>query len=322
MSQISEPEQWHYDEVALKRYSRFLAGHVATHAVSGLENPYKVEMFPMKALKGRRTDSDALWIEVTSSMEGEIKMIFCAVLCGNEAAELLVKSSNCVNLPVLLTAGNQDTTDRIIFGLEKCFDCVIGPLELPSTELHWMAAMWAGLELGDVEEEGRTPLKEKSNNTKKGSNKKPQKIAKKVVQKAASRNGTIKLTYVVPSNASPELKNQIRHITASFREAQVKEVWDRIHSEGGSDFTEIEMEEFHRELGGVVEANSGLRLQQLSLAQISLPFFRAHQSGKVKVDCVRHVRPVMRYLTELCQGNMFQADPSLGLEQEDETMQQ
>ena len=54
-----------------------------------------------------RTDSDALWIEVTSSMEGEIKMIFCAVLCGNEAAELLVKSSNCVNLPVLLTAGNQ-----------------------------------------------------------------------------------------------------------------------------------------------------------------------------------------------------------------------
>ena len=40
-------------------------------------------------------------------MEGETKMIFCAVLCGNEAAELLVKSSNCVNLPVLLTAGNQ-----------------------------------------------------------------------------------------------------------------------------------------------------------------------------------------------------------------------
>ena len=101
---------------------------------------------------------------------------------------------------------------------------MIGPLELPSTELHWMAAMWAGLELGDVEEEGRTPLKEKSNNTKKGSNKKPQKIAKKVVQKAARRNGTIKLTYVVPGNASPELKNQIRHITASFREAQVKEV--------------------------------------------------------------------------------------------------
>ena len=88
-----------------------------------------------------------------------------------------------------------------------------------------MAAMWAGLELGEVEEEGRTPLKEKSNNTSnKGSNKKSQKKPKKVVQKAASRNGTIKLTYVVPSNASPELKNQIRHITASFRETQVKEV--------------------------------------------------------------------------------------------------
>ena len=31
------------------------------------------------------------------------------------------------------------------------------------------------------------------------------------------------------------------------------QVWDGIHTEGGSDFTKTEMEEFHRILGGVVE---------------------------------------------------------------------
>ena len=117
-----------------------------------------------------------------------------------------------------MTRNIQDITERVVFGLEKCFDCVIGPLELSSLDLHWMAAMWAGLDLGEVEEK-RTPLKEITK-TKKGEKRKPQKQMKR----AAVRNGTIKLTYLVPSNASGEMNKKIRHITASFPEAQIKEV--------------------------------------------------------------------------------------------------
>ena len=58
---------------------------------------------------------------------GEVKKIFLGILCGIEAAELQLKSNDVVNLPVLLTQGNKDTKEKVIFGLEKCFDCVISP---------------------------------------------------------------------------------------------------------------------------------------------------------------------------------------------------
>ena len=121
-----------------------ITGYVATHAVSGQDNPYSVEMETLKGLKGTRTDSDAIKITVYTSMMGEVKKIFLGILCGIEAAELQLKSKDVVNLPVLLTQGNKDTKEKVIFGLEKCFDCVISPLYLPDEELRWMSAMWAG----------------------------------------------------------------------------------------------------------------------------------------------------------------------------------
>ena len=51
---FNQPELVRYDEKALKRYSLFLTGYVATHVVSGMENPYKVDITSLKGLKGRR----------------------------------------------------------------------------------------------------------------------------------------------------------------------------------------------------------------------------------------------------------------------------
>ena len=51
---FNQPELVRYDEKALKRYSLFLTGQVATHVVSGMENPYKVDITSLKGLKGRR----------------------------------------------------------------------------------------------------------------------------------------------------------------------------------------------------------------------------------------------------------------------------
>ena len=79
-----------FDEKALKRCSRIIAGYVATHSVSGQDNPYKVNMETVKGLRGTSTDSDGIKITVYTSMFDEEKIIFHGVLCGIEAAELQV----------------------------------------------------------------------------------------------------------------------------------------------------------------------------------------------------------------------------------------
>ena len=52
-------------------------------------------------------------------------------------------------------------------------------------------------------------------------------------------------------------------------------------------------------------------LDKLELIQISLPFLKAERSGKVMIERSDQVKMVLRYLTELCQGDMFSVDPTL-----------
>jgi len=334
-----------YDEKALKRYAMVIANYVATHSVSGEDNSYRVELSCMKGLKGMRSDKEALKVTVHTTMMGEMKLIFTGILCGVEAAEVELKSNDCFSLPVFLAAGYVDTKDRVIYGLEKCFDCVIAPLALPDTELKWMSAMWAGLEveLNGTEpstseeavnaatrkskvkgtgEKNRAPLKDKSNqqvpednneaNATKSTNK-----TSKVAKQAISDHDIVKMTFQVPRTLS-ELKEKMRHFTVSFPAQQLKKVWDGVHQGGDSDeFTETEMETFHTMLRSHIRTNFGVNTEQLELTQISLPFFKAHKSGKVKIENGDHVKVVLRYLTELCQGNMLQADPTLSVSVQD-----
>lgn len=329
-----------YDEKALKRYARVITSYVATHAVSGQENPYKVELVALKGLRGIRSDREALKVTVHTTMVDQKKLIFTGILCGVETAELQLRSNNCLNLPVFLAAGNVDTTERVIFGLEKCFDCVIAPLALPDVELQWMSAMWAGLEVErtDMEEartsegavraanrkskdkktgKGRTPLKDKTNSQHDGDEDMEDNdaIAKskhiKAPKQTINDQDVVKMTFQVPSSLSQEAREKIRHITLSFPAQQLKKVWDGVHQGGDSEFTETEMETFHSMLRNHIKTNFGVNTDKLELIQISLPFFRAHQSGKVRIENADHVKVVLRYLTELCQGDMLQADPTL-----------
>jgi hypothetical protein len=59
-------------------------------------------------------------------------------------------------------------TERVIFGPEKYFDCVIAPLALPDVELQWMSGMWAGLEVErmDIEESGTSEVEVRAANGK------------------------------------------------------------------------------------------------------------------------------------------------------------
>lgn len=303
-----------YDERGLRRYARVITGYVATHAVSGQDNPYSVEMETLKGLKGTRTDSDAIKISVYTSMMGEVKKIFLGILCGIEAAELQLKSNDVVNLPVLLTQGNKDTKERVIFGLEKCFDCVISPLYLPDEELRWMSAMWAG-ETEETCREESGPQEEENTKSSKGSQNKSKKSLKTTTVKKHPEE--LKLTFVLPRRDEETDKAKIRHFTCAFPTDQIHQVWKHVHSSSDMEFSDNEMEKFHDILRNVIYDNTKIDTDGLELYQITLPFLKAVRSGIIRIDKTNHVKVVLRYLTELCQGNMFQADPTLAASVQD-----
>lgn len=304
-----------YDEKGLKRFARIIAGYVATHAVSGQDNPYKVEVETLKGLKGQSTDTDALQISVSMCMFDEEKLIFLGVLCGIEAAELQLKSSHVVNLPVFLTQGNVDTRERVIYGLEKSFDCIIHPLALPDVELKWMSAMWAGLQLsqdrdGDSEEELQETggdFREESHGRKKKAPKR-KKVTKKPEPKRKLEE--FKMWFTLPQRDDGG-KEPLRHITCTFPMDQIRTIWNEIHSSSDVEFSDNEMERFHGILSQHIKAQTHLDLDKLELRQIALPFLKAAKTGIVRIEKTDHVKVVLRYLTELCQGTMLQADPTL-----------
>jgi len=316
-----------YDEKALKRYARVITGYVATHIVSNEENAYSVEIVPMKGLRGIRSDKDALKVTVYSEMQDMKKTIFTGILCGIETAELKLKSDNCFNIPVFLTSGNIDTTERVIFGIEKCFDCIIAQLSLPNDELHWMLAMWAGLEVNSNENNDDDPdsVKNKrlaqrtSDNAVEEENITESKNPRQSqdVRKDVGYQEKVKMTYIIPKALSQDVGSKMKHITVSFPAVQLKKIWDNVHRGGDSEFTEQEMETFHTVLREAIMNNMGINTEMLDLIQITLPFFKAHNSGKIRIENASHVKVVLRYLTELCQGDMLQADPTLAASVQD-----
>jgi len=269
-------------------------------------------------LRGTSTDSDAIKITVSVSMFDEQKIIFIGVLCGIESAELQVKSVDCVNLPVFLTKGNVDTRERVIFGLEKCFDCIISPLSLPDEELRWMSAMWAGLQLHEVEDDMETENSDENDfnatNTKSDKSKGKSKTKKKPVPKkkktVSNKPEELKMSFMVPRK-DESVKAKIRHITCAFPMNEIRKIWHDIHEGKDVEFSDNEMESFHKILRNTIEAETEINLEKLELIQISLPFLKIGSSGIVRIEKSDHVKVVLRYLTELCQGNMFQADPTL-----------
>lgn len=292
-----------------------IAGYVATHAVSGQDNPYKVKLETLKGLKSQSTDTDAIKVTVSTSMFDEEKRIFVGVLCGIEAAELQLKSTDVAHLPVLLTTGNVDTRERVIFGLEKCFDCVITSLELPDVELRWMSAMWAGLQIS-VDEEERD---EENNDDHEETNKAKKATKRKMQTKKKSskkKQEEFKMWFKVPSKEE-DVKEKIRYVSSTFPMHQIRDVWRNIHSGSDVEFSDNEMEKFHSELSKYTMSQMKLDTNNLELIQIYLPFLKAVKTGIVRIEKCDHVKVVLRYLTELCQSNVVQTDPTLAASVQD-----
>ena len=201
-------EREEFDQQELKRVARLINSYVATHSVSGEDCPYRVDVSTMKGMKGVRTDIEALSVSVYTTMMDQDKRIFLGIICGVETAPLNLRSDDCANLPLFLTAGNVDTTERVIYGLEKYFDCQITSMALPQEELKWMSTMWVGLELRALEMEERT---DQSSVKKRPGTK--------------SKKQELRLSYGLPANLTKEgEKQKLRHITCAFPISDINKV--------------------------------------------------------------------------------------------------
>ena len=113
-----------YDEKGLSRQARSIAEVVGSHA--------EVSVTPLSGLRGSRFDREALSILVMQKMSGKMVETFQGILCSVDAEEVVMSESRKVtNLPVLLTRGTVEVTEKVVLGMERCWDCVIGKLQLP-----------------------------------------------------------------------------------------------------------------------------------------------------------------------------------------------
>lgn len=296
-----------YDEKGLKKVAKSLGEIVGQHT--------EVDLSPLPGLRGNQFDEEALCVSVSTLMQGKKTNIFTGILCSVEAVELRLKNGGATNLPVLLTKGGLDITERVILGLERCFDCVVGRLELPVNELHWMAAMWAGMGDGDIKKDNirkKMPLGDATNIDTESVERESVKSGSK--EHVKDDSSVVKLIYGLPAKLAKEVGDKINHFTFEFPAFHIKEIWRcSRETEDEVDFTEAEMMAFHRSISVHVRQTLGVRLDLLELVQIQLPLLRAHKGGRVAFGSVAQVKTVLRYITELCQGDVLEADPTLAV---------
>ena len=90
------------------------------------------------------------------------------------------------------------------------------------------------------------------------------------------------------------------------------QVWNHVQSNSDTNvMDDKEMAEFHDILGSFLQSGTSIDLAALQLVQISLPFLKVSRAGVIRIQEEDQVKMVLRYLTELCQGSMLQADPTL-----------
>jgi len=277
-----------YDEKGLSRQARSIAEVIGSHA--------DVTITTLAGLRGSRFDREALSILVLQKMSGKRVEIFQGILCSVEAEEVVMSHSRRVtNLPVLLTRGTVEVTEKVVLGMERCWDCVIGKLQLPPRELQWMMAMWAGLgpcprpALGDL-----TNTKEVEDGLG-----------------GKQQQGTVKLVYGLPDSLA-KYRDQINRFTFEFGAREIREIWKASRVEGGNCLSQAEMESFHLSIAQHIKSTLGVCTEKLELVQIQLPFLKAHSGGRLAIGQVDRVKTVLRLLTELCQP-LLEVNPTLAV---------
>jgi len=249
-------------------------------------------------------------------------------LCGVEVATLQISGNNATCLPVFLANGSVDLTERVMYGLSKCFDCTISHLLFPKYELLYATALWTALEDANSSfdcsiappakrnRKQREVLQENNSsaNCSENSQQSPQ-IAAKSAATGKQKQEDIELHLSIPED-HPEIRDKISTIKISLSFSEVGDLWRAIHDPRENTVTEQEMNQFHEILNELIRNSLGIIVNALSLDKIKLPHISVTETGKVKIQNRDHVKKVLRDLTAMCHGNLLVANPSLGIAEE------
>lgn len=243
-------------------------------------------------------------------------IFFLGILCGIEVSELQISVNDATCLPVLLTNGVVDITDRVKYGLEKCFDCVISPLLFPRYELLYTAALWTGLasaqNTSDFDCSIQPRPSQKNGNKPDGSNKENLLNDTNKDGKGKKLGDEMIFQFRIPEQF-PEIRKKISSLKISLSFPEIKDLWNAIHDPKENTVTEQEMEIFHKVIENQIWRALGLKLEALHLESVRLPTISIAEGGRIKIIEDSQVKIVLRNLTAMCHGDMLVANPSLGV---------
>ncbi|XP_023345996.1 uncharacterized protein LOC111714998 isoform X2 [Eurytemora carolleeae] len=94
-------------------------------------------------------------------------------------------------------------------------------------------------------------------------------------------------------------KEKISTFKLTFDAAEVKSLWQCFHKDGENEITETEMLSFHSGLNMHIEASLGLKVDQLDLKEVTLPFVSLSAGGKIRIQDEAHVKLILRHLTAI-----------------------
>lgn len=265
------------DAADLKRYSSRLSAHIEAERQKGLfvdnSTSSKAYISLYRGLKVSAADKEAVQILIKGRNRrgyGDETVLLTSLLCSVEMEQNPIQSklrNKFAYFPVLMIRGLMAVTDGLINWLQSHFDCVITPILFSAQDLAWMVALWSGTTTNPVQ-----------------------------------KSKPVELLYKTPSEC-----NGIDKVTFTVEATDVKDLWDRIHDDKGTEFSSEEVTMFINSLESHFHSLFRVKLSALQLFSVGCSLCYIGDSGRLKIYSTDHVLWILRYLTELSLEHFTQS---------------
>ncbi|XP_063441770.1 centromere protein L-like [Mytilus trossulus] len=261
----------------LKKYSSQLSAHIEAERQKGLfidnATSSKAYISTYKGLRVSAADKEAVQILIKGRNRGgfgdETVLLTC-LLCSVEMEHNPVEPKlrdKFAYYPLLMVKGLVSLTDGLITWMQSHFDCVITPMIFSAHDLAWMVAMWSGTTTEPVH-----------------------------------KSKPVELLYKTPSDCKG-----IDKITFTIESTDVKDLWDRIHDDKGSEFSSEEVTMFINSLESHFHSLFRVKLSALQLYSVGTSLSYIGDVGRLKIFSADHVLWILRYLTVLSLEHFTQS---------------
>ncbi|KAJ3595464.1 hypothetical protein NHX12_004767 [Muraenolepis orangiensis] len=139
----------------LKSYGRQLGAFVESEQQRGVamevgpERSLKVSFAPVAGMAQTEADADTVFIQIHSkpmfaAASDPHKLLWSGWLAcvGGDPVYVRALPGDFVCLPLFCSNGSDSLTGMVKAWFRRTFDCCFGPLEIDSTNLQWLAALW------------------------------------------------------------------------------------------------------------------------------------------------------------------------------------